>query len=189
MNYIINIFEYLMYGLLIVYVFKIILSSIQNYHSRWSTLIDNFNFSSQEFYLRLQAELNSKDVRGVHFKQVELAEGGVFSPKRRYLRIIWKDYQYDICAAPFGKGFFISWWMYKSVSDGELCAEKFPLIGNWMARTFFPETPYKIDTASMFMSYAQSSVLKVIDDITKEKGIRALSESERKPVLMDIFKR
>ena len=39
----------------------------------------------------------------------------------------------------------------------------------------------------MFMSYAQSSVLKVIEDITNEKGVRALTEAERKPVLNNIF--
>ncbi len=41
----------------------------------------------------------------------------------------------------------------------------------------------------MFMSYAQTSVLKVIDDITNDKGVRALTEAERKPILNNIFVR
>ena len=41
----------------------------------------------------------------------------------------------------------------------------------------------------MFMSYAQAAVLKVVDDITKSQGVRAMSEQERKPTLQDIFKR
>jgi hypothetical protein len=38
------------------------------------------------------------------------------------------------------------------------------------------------------MTYAQNSVLKVIDEITKDTGIR-LSEAERKPILRNIFDR
>ncbi len=41
----------------------------------------------------------------------------------------------------------------------------------------------------MFINYAQTNVLKVIDDITKADGTRTLTESERKPMLQDIFKR
>ena len=113
----------------------------------------------------------------------------MFSSKRRYIRVKWKEYQYDICAAPFGNGFFISWWLLYKNSIGKWLISKIPFVGGWLARILYPITYYKVDTASMFMTYAQSSVLKVLDDITNNKGVRALTESERKPVLNDIFKR
>jgi hypothetical protein len=99
----------------------------------------------------------------------------------------WKDYQYDICAAPFGNGFFVSWWLLYRDSIWKIIISKIPFIGRWIARTLFPITYYRIDTASMFMTYAQSSVLKVIDDITNNKGVSALTKDERKPLLNDIF--
>jgi len=176
--------------LIIFLILKFIFSStVKNFHSRWSTLIDDFNFSSEDFYNLLKEELESNEIKGIITSFVFLKEGGAFSSRRTYLRLMWKDFHYDICAAPFGKGFFISWWLLYKNSLGQIIVSKIPFIGGWLASKLYPVTYYKIDVASMFMSYAQSSVLKVIDTITKEKGIRGLSEAERKPILQDIFKR
>ena len=41
----------------------------------------------------------------------------------------------------------------------------------------------------MFRGAVYSAVLEVIDEITNAKGLRALSETERKPILTDLFKR
>lgn len=161
-----------------------------NYHSNWNTLLNEFEFSTKEFYELLKEDLNSYGIEGININYVSLKKGNAFSSKRLYLRISWKDYQYDICGAPFGKkGFFISWWLLYKVPFGQKLLSSVPFFGGALARSFYPVTYYKIDTASMFMTYAQSSVLKVIDDITKNKGIRSLTEHERKPILNDIFKR
>ena len=176
--------------IVILLIIKFIFSStVKNFHSRWSTLIDDFNFSSEDFYNLLKEELESNGIEGITTNFVSLKEGGAFSSSRTYLRLTWKDYHYDICAAPFGKGFFISWWLLYKNSLGQIIVSKIPFVGGWLASKLYPVTYYKVDIASMFMSYAQSSVLKVIDTITKEKGIRGLSEAERKPILQDIFKR
>jgi len=181
---------YIMYIILGILTLKLIFTkTLKNYHSKWNTLIDDFNFSTEEFYSMFKKELLSQGVSGINTHDVSLHEGNIFSNKRRYVRVKWKDYQYDICAAPFGKGFFISWWLLYKNSIGYLIISKLPFIGSWLSRKLYPITYYKIDTASMFMTYAQSSVIKVIDSITNEKGIRTLSENERKPILRDIFKR
>ncbi len=181
---------YLVYAIVLFLILKFIFSrTLKNHHSRWSTLIDEFSFSTQEFYKLLQEELQNQGIKSIMAKHVYLKEGNAFSSKRTYLRATWKDYQYDICAAPFGKGFFISWWLLYKNSIGEILVSKIPFVGGWLARKLYPVTYYKIDTASMFMTYAQTAVLKVVDDITKSQGSRILSESERKPILEDIFKR
>lgn len=187
------LYQYLVYiinGLLLFLILKSIFTrTLKTYHSNWNILIDDFNFSTEEFYQLFKKELLSKGVSGINTNDVSLYEGNIFSQKRRYIRVRWKEYQYDICAAPFGKGFFISWWLLYRNSIIHILISKIPFVGEWLARKLFPITYYKIDTASMFMTYAQSSVLKIIDEITSEKGIRQLSESERKPILKDIFKR
>ena len=181
---------YVIYAILGFMILKFIFNqAMKSYHSRWNTLIDDFNFSTQEFYQLLKEELLSNKISQMNIGQVSLKEGGVLSFRRTYLRVTWKEYQYDVCAAPFGKGFFVSWWLLYNDSIGEILISKIPFIGTWLLRKLYPITYYRIDTASMFMAYAQSSVLKVIDDITNEKGIRALTEAERKPVLNDIFVR
>jgi hypothetical protein len=52
-----------------------------------------------------------------------------------------------------------------------------------------PTTYYKIDTTLMFQESVHRAVVEVIDQMTQAKGLRALSESERKPILRNIFKR
>ena len=120
---------------------------------------------------------------------MRLKEGNIFSSRRWYLRVTWKEYQYDICAAPFGKGFFLSWWLLYKNSLLQILILKIPFIGFWLQKKLFPTTYYKIDTASMFMSYAQQSVLNVLDNIATTKGIRMLNTDERKPILNSVFKR
>jgi hypothetical protein len=41
----------------------------------------------------------------------------------------------------------------------------------------------------MFQSIAHTAVLRVLDGLTNAKGLRALSESERKPLMRDFFSR
>ncbi len=181
---------YILYGLFVILLVRTLLrKSLKNYHSRWFTLISDFGYSSQEFYKQLIEELQSQGIENISTKYVFLKEGNAFSKKRTYLRVTWKDYDYDICAAPFGNGFFVSWWLLYKNSFWQLLLLRIPFLGNWLVKILFPVTYYKIDTASMFMSYAQSSVLKIVDSITKLEGVKSLSETKRKPILNDIFKR
>lgn len=179
---------YLLYAIIVFLILKFIISkTLKNYHSRWKTLIDDFEFSPKEFYSLLKTELQSHGITRIKITEELIKEGGMMSHSRIYLRVIWKDYQYEICGAKFGNGFFISWWLLYKDSIGKILISKIPFIGGWIAQKLYPVTYYRIDTASMFMSYAQASVLKVINDITNNKGVRILNESERKPILNDIF--
>ena len=161
----------------------------KEHHSNWNTLIDNFDFSSKEFYALLKKELLSNEIKGIETSFEMLSEGGYASKKRLYLRVTWKNFQYDMCAAPFGKGFFVSWWLLHSASAGQIIISKIPLVGIWLSKNLFRTTYYKIDTASMFQTYCHQSVLNVIDNITKEKGFKALSEDQRKPITNYTLKR
>jgi len=163
--------------------------SILQPHSNWNHLLDNFNFSSKEFYSRLEEGLQLQGIKKVDTYTVSLKIGGPFSSRRRYLRVEWKSFRYDICAAPFGKGFFISWWVLHKNPIMKMVIAKIPFLGEWLSEKWYPITHYKIDSASMFMTYCQSSVLKVIDDITIKNGLRLLNDDERKPILNNIFKR
>jgi hypothetical protein len=175
--------------LIIFFTIKSLMSQIlKHHHSNWNTLLDGFNFSTNEFYKFLREELKNQGITGLIINDVSLKEGSFFSNRRRYLRIKWKEYQYDMCAAPFGKGFFISWWLLYKNSMGAIIISKIPFIGKWLVKKWYPITYYKVDTASMFMTYCHNAVLNVIDTITKESGIR-ISEQQRRPVLQDIFYR
>ena len=160
----------------------------KDFHSHWNTLIPNFKYLSRDFYAELKKELHAHEIKGIRTSFVSLKEGGVTSSRRLYLRVEWKSYQYDMCCAPFGDGLFLSSWLVYKTSIGQILVNRIPFIGGWLVRRFYKVTYYKIDTASMFMTYCHNSMLKVADDITKESGIR-IDDADRKPILKDIFKR
>ena len=62
-----------------------------------------------------------------------------------------------------------------------------PVIGPLYVRLFKKETYYRIDTMLMFREAVHNAVLEVIDTITAEKGVRALSESERRPIMREFY--
>jgi hypothetical protein len=63
-----------------------------------------------------------------------------------------------------------------------------PILGPIYERVFRPETYYKIDTTLMFQQSVHNAVLEAVDQLTSGKGVRALSELERKPALIHFAK-
>ena len=211
--------------------------------SHWYKLIENFQASPMAFYSSVEAAIERRQIPDTSTSRVDWKEGGLLSARREYLRITRGKLTFDICGAPFGTGFFFSWWLAEvpaaygllhvflililvlvliymifaafgfltgvfltivvlpltflllgnAVRQGKLGSEEvvlaIPMIGALYDRIFKPNTYYKIDTALMFQSTVHAAVLEVIDELTSAKGLRALSELERKPILREFFKR
>ena len=217
--------------------------------SHWHQLFENFEASSLEFYGSLENAVKARSVPELHSARIEHKEGGLASAKREYLRMHRGKHAFDICAAPFGTGFFVSWWFTEpplafailytlgflfglmiamdivfgigfaiglamqgyafgmllggsaallgtpallwiwgnAIRHGSLPGEStvlaMPLIGWVYQRIFAPTTYYSMDTALMFQDAVHHAVLEVVDCMTEGKGVRALTEAERKPVL------
>lgn len=81
--------------------------------SHWHALIDGFTTSSLDFYTAVEAAVRAREVPEAAFSRVEFKEGGFASARREYLRVERGKIAFDICAAPYGKSFFFSWWMSK----------------------------------------------------------------------------
>ena len=154
--------------------------------AHWYHLVEGLQHSPKEFYSLIKQSLQQRNLPDIKTYEVTAREGGIFSDSREYLRVIRKEHIFDICGAPFGNGFFVSWWL------GELppgCLINIPVIG-WIFRRFLkPTTYYKIDTGMMFQQSVHNAVMEVLDQITKSKGLRILSETERKPILREFFGR
>jgi hypothetical protein len=220
-----------------------------NVISHWHRLIESFQASPLEFYRSLDKAIEARAVPELQPGRVEMKEGGMASAKREYLRLHRGKHAFDVCAAPFGSGFFVSWWftepplkfgflytlafifavlflmnivggiglaigtgiggfgfgvlmcggsallgvpailwlfgnaMRQGAIGGESTILAMPLIGPIYERVFAPETFYAMDTALMFQDAVHNAVLEVVDCMTAAKGIRALSEAERKPIM------
>ncbi len=79
--------------------------------SNWHTLVDGFNTSSLDFYNAVEEAVKAREVPEAAFSLVEFKEGGFASARREYLRVERGNVAFDIGAAPYGNGFFFSWWL------------------------------------------------------------------------------
>jgi hypothetical protein len=150
-------------------------------HSRWHYNFDELRFSSQDFYSKVEEYSKKRGIPDIEFSRVSFLEGGMFSIKREYLRISRNQNAFDICAAPFGNCFFVSWWLGEKQGFFARLISQIPLIGTYLAENSKPRTYYQVDTESMFKESVRSAVNEAIDEITTSKGLRGLTEIERKP--------
>jgi hypothetical protein len=77
--------------------------------SHWCQLIENLQASPLTFYQSVEMNLMRRAVPALNYTRVEYHEASILSAKREYLRLSRDKLAFDICAAPFGTGFFVSW--------------------------------------------------------------------------------
>lgn len=145
----------------------------------WHQHFYNLQLSSKEFYDLVEQQIKDQSLPKVKLSRVTLSEAGLFSSNREYLRIQRDQYTFDICAAPFGKEFFISWWLVENSGSLQLLLTRLPFIGRFFIKQTNRKTYYQIDTETMFMESIHSILLQLIDSITEQKGLRSLSETQR----------
>ena len=76
--------------------------------NHWIAFADGFPTSPVEFYAALERELEERRIPKMEMSRIEFPEGGLLSEKRIYLRMLRERLVFDVCAAPFGSGFFFS---------------------------------------------------------------------------------
>jgi hypothetical protein len=210
--------------------------------SHWYKLIEGLQASPRELYASIERALENRKIPNAEESRVDWKEAGALSASREYLRMTHGKHVIDICGAPFGTGFFVSWWLAETkpspigpslgalvsmfvlwlilkevfgifggffatllafigafFATGAIMSQSpeddwvesllvIPVVGPLWERFFCPATYYRIDTALMFQQAVHASVMEVIDGMTQAKGLRALSEADRKPILKDFFR-
>jgi hypothetical protein len=165
------------------------MSSTTEVISQWNTLIENFQTSPQAFYAEVTRALNKRQMPNAKIDRISFKESHLLSAKREYLRISCKnDFYFAVCGAPFGTGFFVSWWLLEPPAG---CLAQmfsgFPGLSGLARAMVKPWTYYRIDTATMFRTATHQAVLEVVDQITQTQNLKVLPEAERKPVLREFF--
>jgi len=152
----------------------------RNATGHWSHPFPDLQMSSQEFYDQIEEIIKGLNEPHIKTRRITYSEGGFISSNRTYLRVSRGDILFDICGAPFGTAFFISWWQ----ADDDLFKRfllAIPLLGKVFERAFYPNTYYRIDTQDMFQTSIHTILLSAIDALVIAKGLRGLTELERKP--------
>jgi hypothetical protein len=100
----------------------------------------------------------------------------MMSSNREYLHIVRGEDIFDICAAPFGTGFFVSSWYVEKPDFIKKVLRTIPIFASWVAT----KTYFQLDTDAMFKSFVHSGMLEAIDTMTTSKGARSMTEFERR---------
>jgi hypothetical protein len=79
--------------------------------AHWHQLIEHLNASPVTFYDSVEAALSGRCVPDSRATRIEYQEAGAMSAKRLYLHVARGKHVVDVCAAPFGTGFFVSSWL------------------------------------------------------------------------------
>ncbi len=159
--------------------------------SHWSTLIEGFQFSPQKFYEMVTEAVTQRRMPNATIGKVQFKEGNFLSAKREYLKVYCgkEKFYFAICGAPFGTGFFVSYWQLQQ-PDGCLVQlfSSFPVLSAIARAMVKPWTYYRVDTVTMFNTATHQAIMEVVDAITSAaQGVRGLGESERKPVMKEFL--
>jgi hypothetical protein len=146
--------------------------------SHWLHDFPGLKFSAMEFYSEVESTIKAREISGVRVSRINLSQTGLFSIKREYLRVANGEMTFDICAAPFGTGFFISWWYGERVGPLKSFLYRIPIIGLFFLRASQLKTYYQWDTEAMFREAVRSCLNEAIQNVTSAKGIRGLSDLE-----------
>ena len=133
--------------------------------------------SSHEFYLKVETELNGQQLPVTKIARAGHRERGIFSAAREYLRVQNGNLVFDICAAPFGTNFFVSWWLYHSESSLRSFV-KSTRIGAYISKLSHRQTFFEIDSETMFKECVHQALMETLDRITQEKGFK-LSDTDK----------
>jgi hypothetical protein len=79
----------------------------------WPELIEGMRFSTKDFYDRMEAALQARSIPELEVSRVDIKEGGPMTPRRQYLRLRRERLIFDVCAMPFGSGFYVSEWFWE----------------------------------------------------------------------------
>lgn len=147
--------------------------------SNWHQSVDNAQLSASDFYKSMEQAIQKQELPNVKLSLENLSEGGILTSKRMYLRVTRKGLVFDICAAPFGKNFFFSYWFGTESSGLVNFLAKIPFIGTFLAKRVQEKTYYQIDTENMFKECVVNTLFREIDDALKAKGYRTLTDAQK----------
>ena len=147
--------------------------------SSWNNTVPDFQFSTEDFYKLLEAKIKERELPEVKTRTRNISQGGMFSKNRLYFEASRKDYIFHVCAAPYGKDYFFSWYLRVKLSFLQEWFSRIPYIGSFLVGQLQMKTYYQLDTEAMFKQSIHQVITSTIDEVLEPKGKR-LSELDRR---------
>lgn len=153
--------------------------------ARWQTKLDGVDCSPLEFFELIQALVNEKDLPNISFSFINRREGSWFSPNRMYLRIQCQRLFFDVSAFVVGGSLITGWWLHKqSHGVANLLAEipGFGFILNKTTHAYYP-----VDFFEHFQRTVHESILRAVNELSKENELENLPDEARQPIWEEIW--
>lgn len=146
--------------------------------SHWSHFFQSFTLSADEFYKTAAKIISAHQMPNTKITRVVHKEGGLLSASREYLRIKHEYLVFDVCAAPFGTDFFISWWLYQT--EGKVTNMlRGTTLGRLLKNRESKQTFFQADEEAIFRSSVHECILEAIAVVTEGKIQRQLTNEEK----------
>lgn len=146
------------------------MATVDTIHDHGYELFENLQLSANEFYTTLGNMIREYQYPDVECRVEELKEGGWLSAKRQYYTIAWNRHKFLVCASPFGKSFFISWWHQEDANRGASLAANFGRLGKAMAGSMESKTFFEVDSQIMFINCITAIIKAAINRVKADKG-------------------
>lgn len=161
---------------------------VENTEGHWHKTVPGLLISTTDLYNLVEKKLGEWKVPNLRISRVEVQEGWAFSDKRLYFRVQRDSLAFDIFAAPFGGGTFVSTWLWRDPSIVLTFLGWIPFVGLRLVKWLDPVTYYALDTATLFQEITHNAVLETLDELTANGGLPRIPEGERRPVMGDLYK-
>ncbi len=136
-------------------------------------LLDHLRVSPQRFYRLFEAAIHRRRIPGFpHPIRVTRREGRIFKSRRECLRLNYGAFVFDLCAAPYGSGSFVSWRFRLIPIDWTSWTLVVPALWNLVKRSRRPRTEDQQDRLFLFEEATLRTLHEVIAQITSPKGVR-----------------
>lgn len=137
-------------------------------HSRTQQAFDNFKFEPDEFYELVKEEIELRQIEGVEFFNISHPETNLLGSRRKYLRIRIDNMQFDVCAAHYGRGSYVSWYFASSIGVLRMFLNKWQYMNELMDK----KTYYQLDTEGMVKQFVDAALNQAIERLIANKGVR-----------------
>lgn len=143
-----------------------------------SQLIDNIGVTPDEFYSLLAEIIEHNRFQKIKVSQVSKNEGW-FSPFRKYTRIKYKSFFFDILFLPQQYNCFISWQLFRNPNRTSGIISKIPDIGTSLHQAM-QDNSNEPDSHILFKESMQKCILFTIEELKKKKISRTSSSGTKK---------
>lgn len=155
--------------------------------ARWDARIRGANCTPLLFFELVTTAIEQQQLSDIDIVYSVRREGGLFSPRRVYLRVRYDDLFFDVSALVAGTSLIVGYWLHRDHPGIVDLLSEIPGIRIIRERWLRPTTYFAVDYVRAFQQIIHGAILDVVDDLSQLQGLVHLPEVERVPVWEQVW--